>query len=241
MLDPTTDSIHELRHATGDDPVLLTLAPERPGALDAIRRAVALGLRVSLGHTDASHAQLAEAVAAGATCFTHLGNGCPGELNRHDNIVWRVFETPGLIASVIPDKAHVSPALFRLIHRTLGAESVYYVTDAMAAAGALPGRFRLGRLELDVGADQIVRLPGKSNFAGSALRPIDGVFRAADMLGCSWQEVWPRFSETPARLMRLKVGIEVGSPADFCRLELSPDNRLQRLDTFIAGQAASED
>lgn len=240
MRDPPLESIDELRDITGDDPVLLTLAPERPGALEAIRRAVSLGLRVSLGHTDASQARLAKAVAAGASGFTHLGNGCPGELNRHDNILWRVFETPGLIAGVIPDKAHVSPALFRLIHRTLGRGSVYYITDAMAAAGAPPGRYALGRLELDVGPDQVVRLPGKPNFAGSALRPIDGVFRAAEMLGCPWQEVWRGFSETPARLMRFPWGLEVGAPADFCCLECSADNRLQRLDTFIAGKAAED-
>lgn len=110
----------------------------------------------------------------------------------------------------------------------------------MAAAGAPPGRYALGRLELDVGPDQVVRLPGKPNFAGSALRPIDGVFRAAEMLGCPWQEVWRGFSGTPARLMRFPWGLEVGAPADFCCLECSADNRLQRLDTFIAGKAAED-
>ena len=229
--------LRELREITGGDSVLLTLAPERPGAVEAITQAVALGLKVSLGHTNASAETLAEAVRAGATGFTHLGNGCPRDLNRHDNILWRVFETRGVKAGLIPDAIHVSPALFRLVHRTLGADSIYYTTDAMAAAGAPPGRYPLGRLDLEVGADQIVRLPGKPNFAGSALAPIDGVFRAAEMLHRPWQEVWRRFAEAPAELMGWLPALGVNRPADFCLLEVTRPNQLKSLRVFVGGQS----
>ena len=222
MIDPEIRHLSELRPAAGNDPVLLTLAPERANALEFIRHAVQAGIRVSLGHTDASAARLQEAVAAGAVGFTHLGNGCPQELDRHDNILWRVFDTPGLSVGLIPDAAHVSPALFRLIHRALGPAAIYYTADAMAAAGMPPGRYRIGRLELEVGADEIVRLPGSSNFAGSALRPFAGVLRAARMLGCSWREVWDSASATPARMMGLPAGLEPGAPADFCLIDAPP-------------------
>src|SRR5207247_9107198 len=125
---------------------------------------------------------------------------------------------------------------FRLVHRIIGAESIYYTTDAMAAAGAPPGKYKIGGLELEVGADQIVRLPGKPNFAGSALRPIDGIFRAAEMLRCSWQEVWPRFSEVPAKLMGLPSGLTPGNSADFCLLRLTADHRLLDLKVFVHGR-----
>lgn len=193
MIDPTPAHIQELRSIVGDTGLLLTLAPERRGAIAAIRVARELGCHVSLGHTDASAELLAQAVAAGATRFTHLGNGCPRQLDRHDNILWRVLETPGLMPSLIPDQIHVSPAPFRLFHQLLQGR-VGYTTDAMAAAGAGPGRYRLGRLEVEVGADQIVRQPGQTNFAGSALRPIDGVWRAAQMLNVPWQQTWQRFA-----------------------------------------------
>jgi N-acetylglucosamine-6-phosphate deacetylase len=238
MIDPTPEHLRELREAAGDDLVLLTIAPERAKALEAIEQAVSLGMKVSLGHTNAPAELLAEAVRRGASGFTHLGNGCPRELDRHDNILWRVFETHGLRVSLIPDTTHVSPALFRLAHRALAADSIYYISDAMAAAGMKPGRYRLGRLELEVGADQIVRLPGKPNFAGSALRPIDGVFRAAKMLGCSWREVWLRFSEIPAKWMGLPCGLAPGSPADFCLLTVTPENQLKKLKVFFNGEAA---
>ena len=96
MLDPTPAHIQELRAITGNDPLLLTMAPERTGALKAIAEATSLGVKVSLGHTNASAEILRKAVQAGATGFTHLGNGCPRELDRHDNILWRVVETPGV-------------------------------------------------------------------------------------------------------------------------------------------------
>ena len=162
MLDPTPAQIQELRAITGDDPLLLTVAPERNGALKAIEFAVSLGIKISLGHTNASAETLRRAVAAGATGFTHLGNGCPRELDRHDNIVFRVLDTPGLTVSVIPDRIHVSPELFRLIHRARQSNGIYYTTDAMSAAGAPPGCYTLGALEVEVGADQIVRQPGKT-------------------------------------------------------------------------------
>lgn len=219
MLDPTAEHLNQLREITGRDPVLITVAPERAGAIEAIKHARSLGFTVSLGHTDASAEVLRVAVEAGANAFTHLGNGCPRELDRHDNILWRVFETPGLTASLIPDGHHVSPALFRLVHCTLPARQIYYTTDAMSAAGAPPGKYPLGKVTLEVGADQIVRLPGKTNFAGSALRPIDGVSRAAEMLGCPWQEVWERFSETPAKLIGLPLSPSIGQPMGFCILE----------------------
>jgi N-acetylglucosamine-6-phosphate deacetylase len=237
MIDPTPEHIRELRKATDDDLVLLTIAAERTNAPAAIEQAVSLGMKVSLGHTNASATLIAEAMQRGATGFTHLGNGCPRELDRHDNILWRVFEARGLRVSLIPDTTHVSPALFRLAHRALEADSIYYISDAMAAAGMKPGRYKLGRMELEVGPDQVVRLPGKPNFAGSALRPIDGVFRAAKMLGCSWREAWPRFSEVPAKWMGLPCGLAAGNPADFCLLTVTPENQLTKLKVFINGES----
>ncbi len=235
MLDPSPEHIRQLREVTGDDPLLLTLAPERPGALEAIEQATALGAKVSLGHTNASAEIIAQAISRGATGFTHLGNACPRELDRHDNILWRVLETEGILVSLIPDAVHVSSALFRLVHKLRPCGSIYYTADAVSAAGMPPGRYQLGALELEVGHDQIVRMPGRTNFAGSALRPLDGVFRAAEMLGCSWRETWARFSDAPSAFMGLPGGLAVGQRADFCVLDIGEENELKDLQLFTAG------
>ena len=232
MLNPTPEKIHELRALTANDPLLLTISPERPGAIEAITLAVSLGLKISLGHTNASAEILAKAVGAGASGFTHLANGCPRELDRHDNILWRVFERPELFVSLIPDTFHVSPTLFRVMHRVFDSKKIFYTTDAMSAAGAPPGRYKIGAMELEVGADQIVRQPGKTNFAGSALRPIDGIFRAAKMLDDDWQDVWPRLSSVPAKFIGVQNELAVGAPADFCLLKLAGENELAELKVF---------
>ncbi|MBA3845745.1 MAG: N-acetylglucosamine-6-phosphate deacetylase [Planctomycetes bacterium] len=214
MCDATPERLRELRAAAGDLPLMLTLAPERAGGIEAVKLATTLGMVVAIGHSDAPADVLRAAVAAGARAFTHLGNGIPQALDRHDNVVWRVLDGSGLVAGIIPDAIHVSPTLFRIMHRS-GVDA-YYTTDAMAAAGMPPGRYRIGALEVDVGADQVVREPGKPNFAGSALTPLQGVFRAARMLDRPWQECWARFSTAPRRLMGIADPLVVGAPADFC-------------------------
>jgi N-acetylglucosamine-6-phosphate deacetylase len=239
MMDPLPEHIHQLRKVAGDDPVLLTMAPERLEAIAAIALATSLGIKVSLGHTNAQHKRLLQAIKAGAVGFTHLGNGCPRELDRHDNILWRMFETKGLKVSLIPDAFHVSPPLFRLIHRVMGGECIYYTTDAMAAAGAPPGRYTIGRMEVDVGEDGIVRQPGSSLFAGSSLEPVRGAFRAAEMLDCPWHETWPRFSDVPAQLMGLPSGLQVGQPATFCVLQVTPESWLESLQVYVDGEMAA--
>jgi len=220
MRDPRPDDMRRLREAASEVPLLVTLAPERPGAMETIRTAVDLGITVWLGHTDATANQLREAVACGASGFTHFGNGCPSILDRHDNIFWRVLEIPDLRICIIPDGIHVSPPLFRIFHRLIEPERISYTTDAMSAAGAAPGRYRLGPHDLEVGADEVVRLPGaEGGFAGSALCPLHGVFRAASLLACSWQEVWGRFSVQPGRFAGVTDEFHEGGKADFCLIE----------------------
>ena len=241
MCDPAPEHIHELRAAAGSDPVMLTLAPERLDAIAAISLATSLGIKVSLGHSNAPHKRLLQAIKAGAVSFTHLANGCPRELDRHDNILWRMFETKGLKISLIPDGIHVSPPLFRLMHRVLEPGSIFYTSDAMAAAGAPAGKYTLGKLQVEVGEDRIVRKPGSPLFAGSATKPLQGVFHAAEMLGASWNETWARLSDIPAELMGLDSGLRVGAPATFCILQVTPESWLESLQVYVQGVMVSTD
>lgn len=238
MRDPLPRRIRELRAAAGDDLLLLTLAPERKGSIEAIALAVSLGIRISLGHTNASAERISEAIEAGASGFTHLGNGCPQTLDRHDNILWRILESRGLTVSMIPDGRHVSPPLFRLAHRLLPSRALVYITDAMAAAGAPPGRYALGKMQLEVGDDQVVRMPGQPYFAGSALRPVDGVWRAAAMTRTPWPRAWWRFSHRPAQWLGLRGGLAVGQRADFCLVQQTGDEIPKQVRVFCGGEEA---
>ncbi len=218
VCNPTPEAMEQLKAIVGDDPTLLTLAAERPGTPAAVARATQLGIRISIGHSNASRAEIDAATQAGAQGYTHLGNGCPQQLDRHDNILWRVLDQSGLRAGVIPDTHHVTPALFRLFHQLLPRESVYWTTDAMAGAGAPPGLYTIGRLAIEVGEDRIARQPGRQNFAGSVVEPIEAIRRGAAMLGTRWNNVWDHFSTIPARWLGLPCGLEPGAQATFCFL-----------------------
>ena len=167
---------------------LITLAPEWPGSAECIAAIVRAGVHISLGHTNASSAQIDGAVRAGARFVTHLGNGTPPELPRHDNVIQRLLARDDLIACLIPDGVHLPDFVLRNFFRAKPAGKVLFTTDAMAGAGAGPGRYRVGRLEIDVGPDGIARQPGGSGFAGSTLTPDEGVRRCAAYLGLSLDE-----------------------------------------------------
>lgn len=178
---------------------LVTLAPERSGSPEFIANATASSVRISLGHTNATESQIDEAIRAGATLCTHLGNGCPAQLHRHDNIIHRLLARDELTACLIPDGIHLPPSVLRNLFRAKPAGKVILTTDAMAAASAGPGRYRIGSTEVEVGADQVVRLPGSPYFAGSSLQLDRGVENAARWLDIPVSLAARMASEIPAQ------------------------------------------
>lgn len=177
---------------------LLTLAPEVPGALPVIEYAAAHGVRVALAHTNASLAEIVDAVRAGATLSTHLGNGCPPHLPRHPNVIWDQAGCDALFASLIVDGHHLPPATVRVLVRAKGPERCLLVTDAIMAAGAPPGVYRLGHLDVVSSPDGRVAAPGSATLAGSSL-----TMPAAVGHTCAWATqdlgvAWAMASTQPA-------------------------------------------
>ena len=178
------------QRASGGKIRIVTLSPELPGSVDFIRQAAASGLLVSLGHTDASLEQLWAAVEAGARMFTHLGNGCAVEMHRHDNIIQRVLGIPELLASVIPDGIHIPPVALGNIMAGVGPARLVLTTDAVSAAGAPAGNYRIGELEVCVGEDRVVMHCDGEVFAGSSLRPVDAFYHAVRFGGLGVEATW---------------------------------------------------
>ena len=217
MKDPDWPEFLRQQEAANGAIRLVTLAPEREGSEAFISAATTAGVRISLGHTNASEEQIDVAIRSGATLCTHLGNGCPGELHRHDNIIQRLLARDELIACLIPDGIHLPPQVFRNLFRAKPPGKIIFTTDAMSAAGAPPGLYKLGRLELEVGKDQIVRLPGSPYFAGSALCLDRGVENAARWLGISIEEAGMLASCAPA--VALGFPADSGSEKETCESE----------------------
>lgn len=148
---------------------IVTLAPEHDQGLRVTSYLTDHGITVAAGHCDPSRDQLQEAIDAGLSMFTHLGNGCPAMVNRHDNIIQRVLSLSSqLWISFIADGAHVPfPTLGNYL-RAAGIEQCMIVSDAISAAGLGPGRYRLGDQSVVVGEDQVPRSTEGNHFVGSA-------------------------------------------------------------------------
>src|SRR5438477_8247087 len=183
------DAMKRLLDASGGLARLVTLSPEHDPNLAVTRMLASMGIRVSAGHTDASLNQLRAAIDAGLTMFTHLGNGCPMQMHRHENIVQRALSlSDKLWLMFIADGAHVSfPALGNYL-RAAGLERTIVVTDAVAPAGMGPGRFRLGRWDLLIGEDLVARAPDGSHLIGSAISMPHAVRRLVEQVGLSRDE-----------------------------------------------------
>lgn len=180
---------------------MVTVAPEVKGALPFIMQLRGEGVVPAIGHTMASAAEVGAAAERGALLSTHLGNGCPQQMHRHENPVLAQAGEDRLWASLITDGIHLPPGVVRTFYRAKGGRAVA-VTDAMSAAGAPPGRYRLADLELEVGADRVVRFPGAANFAGSALTMDRAVAGLKTMAGLSWAEAWEASSLRPWQILR---------------------------------------
>lgn len=164
-----------LQKAAGGHIKLLTIAPELPGSTAVIRHVIRSDAQVSIGHTNASEADIDKAIDSGARFCTHLGNGVPSLMHRHDNVTQRLLARDELTAFFIPDGIHLPPFVLKSFSRAKPVGKALFTTDCMSAAGAPPGRYRVAHHDLEVGEDRVVRAPGTSGFAGSALAPDEGV------------------------------------------------------------------
>ena len=146
---------------------LVTLAPERDEQACVTRFLASQGIRVAAGHCDPSLNELRAAIDVGLSMFTHLGNGCPGQLARHDNVIMRALALGDrLTLCFIGDGVHVPYMALASYLRVAGMERTVVVTDAMAAAGCGPGRHRIGVNEVEIGEDLIAWSPDRSHLMG---------------------------------------------------------------------------
>ena len=179
---------HDARHMRAPDPALLaaldaplarpvllvTLAPELPGAMAMIRALSARRRLVGIGHTAADAATIDAAAAAGAVLSTHLGNALPSPQPKFASPLMAQLAEDRLTASFIADGIHIPPAALRVLLRAKAGRAIL-VTDATAAAAAPPGAYRLGDLAIARDGDGKVTLPDSNRLAGSALTLVGAV------------------------------------------------------------------
>lgn len=209
--DPDWDEFQHWQDASGGRVKIVTLAPERSGALEIIPRLVALGVVVSLGHTAADGATLAAAVAAGARLSTHLGNGIEATLPRHPNPIWHQAADDRLMASLIGDGHHLEAETLKVLARAKGPERLILVSDASPLAGLPPGDY----FPWEVDPDGKIIVAGTPYLAGSNQPLAVGLAHLIAWAGYTLPEALATVTTNPARLLgQAPPRLEAGQPAN---------------------------
>jgi N-acetylglucosamine-6-phosphate deacetylase len=200
---------------------MVTLAPELPGAIEAIRDIVDAGVVAAIGHTDATYAETCAGIAAGATVATHVFNAMRPLHHREPGPAVALLEDPNVTLELINDGVHLHPSVVRLVLDAAGDERVALVTDAIAAAGAADGDFMLGSLQVHV-KDGIARLTTDDALAGSTLTVASALQRAVQTLGVPLPAAVRMASSVPAGALGMASeagSIQTGVSADLVLLD----------------------
>lgn len=219
LRDPDPDEVARILDAGGGRIRMVTLAPERPGALEAIRVILGRGAIAAVGHTAADGDAARAAVDAGATVATHLFNAMPPLLHRDAGPVGVLLADPRVTCEVIGDGVHLEPEVVALALSASEGRGAL-VTDAMAAAGAGNGDYRIGSLDVVV-RDGVARLRDGGSLAGSTLLMDSAVRRSVRLADRSLPQASRAASLAPARAMGLadRGLLAVGQRADLVLLD----------------------
>jgi N-acetylglucosamine-6-phosphate deacetylase len=233
--DPDWELFQEFQAAALGRIILITLAPERPGSLEFIRRATGMGVIVALGHTAADGPTIHAAVQAGARLSTHLGNGIASPLPRHPNPIWEQAGLDQLSASFIADGHHLDLATLRVLARAKGPTRTILVSDASPLAGLPPGEY--GEWAVDPSGKIVVT--GTPYLAGSNQGLEAGLRHLLEATGWPLDQGIATVTANPALLLGHRPPrLTAGEPANLVLLRQTEDEGLQLVDCCIEGSWA---
>lgn len=224
---PSVELLQRFWQAANGRIVLMTIAPELPQAMELIHEATRLGIRVSLGHSNAGTSEAIAGIQAGAVSATHTYNAMRALDHREPGLLGVVLDRKNLYAELICDGIHVDPLLVRLFYRAKGADRGILITDAIAATGMPDGIYRLGGMDVTV-------LNGRCTFedrlAGSVLTLDQAVRNFVHFTDAPYKTAVRYASTNPALMMG--IGDSYGELAPGRRADiavLTPDGNVQRM------------
>jgi N-acetylglucosamine-6-phosphate deacetylase len=224
LRDPSLAELEALLDVAGPDVIrMMTIAPERAGALEAIAFLAAHGVVAAIGHTDASYAQVLAGVAAGATVGTHVFNGMRPPHHRAPGPVYALLRSAGIVCEFVADGVHMAEETLEFATHTVGVGRAALITDAIMATGMADGDYELGgqAVQVEDGVARLVTADGsQGSIAGSTLTMDAALRRTARVTGSIVDSV-AAASTTPARAIGLtdRGALAVGLRADIVALD----------------------
>jgi N-acetylglucosamine-6-phosphate deacetylase len=206
--EPDLDEFQQLQDIAEGRICLVTLAPEKKGAIQFIEKLVGDGIVVAIGHTNASTKDIQAAISAGASLSTHLGNGAHAEIRRHPNYIWEQLAADELYASLIVDGHHLPPSVVKSMIRAKTPKRCILISDAVSLAGLEPGNYEFAGSAVELTEDRVVRLAGTEYLAGSAIELVKGIENTIKFTGLTLQKVIPFATTHPLILLDTTERIE---------------------------------
>jgi N-acetylglucosamine-6-phosphate deacetylase len=231
MLAPNIATFDRLFDAAEGRVRLMTLAPELPGAVELTAHATAHGVRVSLGHSNATAAETRAAIGAGATSATHTFNAMRPLDHREPGILGVVLTNDSLYAELICDGIHTAPEMVRLWYRAKGADRGILVTDAMSATGMPDGEYQLGGFPVQVAGGKAM---ARGVLAGSVLTLDRALANFVRYTGAPLDEGLRLLTSNPAAMTGLGSSIAVGEAANL----VAVDGKGKLVASMVSGRMA---
>lgn len=222
---PDWNEFLELQEAAKNGIKLITVAPEVEGAIPFIRKCSLDGVVVSLGHHNGNKAEIKNAVDAGASMATHLGNGCANMINRHNNPLWPQLADNRISASIIADGFHLNQEEVQCFYKIKGTNRTILVSDALDLAGLIPGEYIRWERKVLL-TPNVVKFPAENVLAGAASPISSCVSNMMRFTQCKLSDAIQMASSNPARLLGLDdIGeISIGKRADLILFTIEEGN-----------------
>ncbi|GAA1009154.1 N-acetylglucosamine-6-phosphate deacetylase [Acrocarpospora pleiomorpha] len=220
---PSAAEFAELIKAGDGHVRMFTLAPELPGALEAVRECVDSGVVAAIGHTDATFEQSMAAIDLGASVATHLFNAMRPLNHRDPGPITAAMVDDRVTVEIVNDGVHLNPSVIDLVLAAVPATRVAFVTDAMDAAGMPDGDFDLGPMKVEV-RDGVARLAGGGAIAGSTLTMDRAFRRGVQTNGMTLPQAAQVTALTPAQVLGLSHEIGSITTGKYADLVILNDN-----------------
>jgi len=237
--DPDFEEFKQWQEAAEGRIVMVTIAPEREGSLDFIRKVIRTGVKIAIGHTGATPKIIKEAIKAGAQFSTHLGNGSYLILPKVNNYIWEQLAADELFAGIICDGFHLPSSVVKVFARAKGLERLILTSDVALAGGLNPDIYKWGNMEVEVFKDGHLGLAGSGILAGAGHLLDWDIAHFIRFTGNDLANTIPLCTINPAKLIGMPHNygkLEVGAPANLTLFHYQTgDDSLQIVHTLRKG------